>query len=135
MYWFILSSIYSQRYTGLYYRVYTHRDILVYTIDCILTEMYFYTIECILTEMYWSFYRVYTHRDVLVGVAEHGNEHVEQDDNGDEAVGAKHELAHKLREVMLLLQLKVFDVHEAVDGKVQRLQDLKQAANRVASIT
>ena len=62
-----------------------------------------------------------THRDVLVGVAEHGNEHIQEDDNGDETVRPKHELAHELCEVVLRLQLEVFDVHEAVDGKVQSL--------------
>ena len=103
--------------------MYTRRDVLV-----VLSSVY----SQICTGLC---YRVYTHGDVLVGVAEHGNEHVEQDYDGDEAVGAEHELAHELREVVLLLQLKVFDVHEAVDGKVQRLQYLKQAANRGALVT
>ena len=75
-----------------------------------------------------------THRDVLVGVAEHGNEHIQEDNNRDETIRPKHELAHELCEVMFRLQFKVFDVHEAVDGKVQSLQYLEQAASIATTI-
>ena len=69
-----------------------------------------------------------THRDVLVAVAEHGDEHVQQHDDHDGAVGAEHELADELGEVVLLLQLEVRDVDQAVDGEVEGLQDLEQTA-------
>ena len=62
-----------------------------------------------------------TYGDILVAVAEHCNEHVDEDYHHDGTVCTKHELANKLCEVMVLLQLKVLDINQSIDGKVQRL--------------
>ena len=68
----------------------------------------------------------------MIAVTEHSNEHVDEDDNHDSAVSAKHEFPHKLSEVMVLLDLKVFDIHQSIDGKVQSLQDFKEAKIQIS---
>ena len=71
-----------------------------------------------------------TDRYLLEGAAEHCDEHVDEDDRHDAAVRAVHELADELREAVLLFQFEVCDVDEPVDGEVQRLDDLEEAAKR-----
>ena len=69
---------------------------------------------------------IITYWDELVGVTKHSNKHVEQDDDGDVVVGAEHEFADQLRKVVLLLQLKRVQIHQAVQREIHRLDDLKQ---------
>ena len=66
---------------------------------------------------------IYRYR--LEGAAEHGDEHVDQDDDHDATVRPIHELAHELRELVLLPQLEMVDVDQTVDGEVQGLHDLE----------
>lgn len=59
---------------------------------------------------------------------QHSNEHVNEDDHHAAAVKPKHEFTNELRQVMTLVDSKHVDRREAVDGEVQRLNDLPQAA-------
>ena len=69
-----------------------------------------------------------TYGDILVAVTQHSDEHVDEYDYHNCAVGTQHKLSDKLSEGMVLLQLKVLHVYEAIDCKVQRLQYLEQTA-------
>ena len=68
-----------------------------------------------------------THRNLLEGTAQHGDEHVNEDDCHYSHVSAKHELPHKLSKNMLLFQFEFRKFHQPVNGKVQSLNDFKQA--------
>ena len=59
-----------------------------------------------------------TYRDFLVGVAKHGDEHIEQDNDDDAAVRSEHQPAHKLCECVFLLQIKMLQVDQTKGSKV-----------------
>jgi len=69
-----------------------------------------------------------TNRDGFVGLCQHGNEHIDQHDDHAAAVSSKHEFSHKLCQVMTLIDSEDVDWRQPVHGKVQRLNDLEQAA-------
>ena len=71
-----------------------------------------------------------THSDVLVGVVHHGDEHVEQHHQGDDVVRPEHGGAHELGELVIGLDVGDVQVDQAEHGPEQRLQCLKQPADR-----
>jgi len=68
-----------------------------------------------------------TYGDLLEGAAEHGDQHIDEDNGHDAEICSVHQFANKLRELVFLTQLKVIDVHETIDGKVERLNDFEEA--------
>ena len=70
-----------------------------------------------------------THRYVFVGLRQHSNEHVDEHDHHTPAVRSKHEFSDKLRQVVSLVDRERVNGRQTVDGEVQRLNNLEQAAN------
>ena len=68
-----------------------------------------------------------TNRYSLVGLRQHGDEHVNENDHHAAAVSSKHKFSNKLGEMVRFVDSEDFDRRQTVDGKVQRLNDLKQA--------
>ena len=71
-----------------------------------------------------------TYSDVLIGVVHHGDEHVEENHQRDDVVGAKHGGSHKLCELVVRLNVGDVQTDQAEYGPEQRLQSLKQATSR-----
>ena len=59
---------------------------------------------------------------------QHSDEHVDQHDDHARAVRAEHEFADELRQIVSLVDSEDVDRRQSVDGEVQRLNDLEQAA-------
>lgn len=66
------------------------------------------------------------HSDVLVGVVHHGDQHVEEDHQWDDIVGAEHGGANKFSELVVCVHVGDVETDESEDGPEQRLQGLKQ---------
>ena len=57
----------------------------------------------------------------MIRVGHHGYEHIEEDDKADRRVSSEHSHAQKLGVVMVLLEAKMIQVDQAVNGPKQRL--------------
>jgi len=62
----------------------------------------------------------------LVRIGHHGYEHVEQHNNVDDGVGAKHEQRPEAGEALDTRQLESHQVHETESRPEQRLRRLEQ---------
>jgi len=76
-----------------------------------------------------------TDRNGFVGLRQHGDQHVDKHDHHTAAVASEHEFADELGQVVALVQSEDVDRGQAVHGKVQRLNDLEQAANTMHTIS
>ena len=61
-----------------------------------------------------------TDLNILKGVGHHGDEHVEQQDDGHAVVGDEQHLSHHLREVLPVVDLNAAGRHQREHGPEQR---------------
>lgn len=62
---------------------------------------------------------------MLIGIVHHGNEHVEENHQGDDVIGAKHGGAHKFSELVVSFDISHVQTNQPKNGPKQRLQGLK----------
>ena len=73
--------------------------------------------------------------DLLKGVGHHGDEHVDENDDGHCLVGHEQHLAHKLRERLAAVHLDVLELRHAEQRPVQRpVAVLQPDTNRLFTI-
>lgn len=62
---------------------------------------------------------------MLIGIVHHGNEHIEEDHQGDDIIGTKHGGTHKFGELVVSLDIGHIQINQPKNGPKQRLQGLK----------